>query len=116
MQAQPVALAQEVVGLAAHDFPLGLPGLLLELGLLLLDPAQPGNDSHAKLRSQVVPQVEEEEESLTGGAVCWEEERQGQTVRRRWVPWSKLLLKVFGVDAFQCPQCDGQMQHIAYTS
>jgi hypothetical protein len=62
---------------------------------------------NAKLRSQVVPQVEEEEESLTGGAVCWEEERQSRTVRRRWVAWAKLLLKVFGVDMFQCPQCGG---------
>ena len=69
---------------------------------------------NAKLRSQVVPEVEEEEESRTGGAVCWEEERKGQTVRCRWVPWAKLLLKVFGSDVFQCSQCDGRMQRIAY--
>ena len=62
-----------------------------------------------------MPGIEEEEESLTGGAVCWEEERKGQTVRRRWVPWAKLLLKVFGSDVFQCSQCDGRMQRIAYT-
>jgi Putative transposase len=71
---------------------------------------------NAKLRSRVVPQAEkeEEEESLTSNAVCWEEEQKGQTVRRRWVPWAKLLLKVFGVDVFQCPRCDGRMQRIAF--
>jgi hypothetical protein len=68
----------------------------------------------ATLRPKVVPQVEEPEDTLTGGAVCWEEKRTGQTVRRRWVPWAKLLLRVFGVDVFDCPNCHGRMQRIAW--
>jgi len=35
-------------------------------------------------------------------------------VRRRWVPWARLLLKVFGVDVFACPKCEGRMQRIAF--
>lgn len=70
---------------------------------------------NAKLRPLVVPEAPEKEEaSLTGGACCHEEERRGQSVRRRWVPWAKQLLKVFAVDVFQCPTCDGRMQRIAW--
>ena len=69
---------------------------------------------NAKLRSKVVSQVEESEETLTGGAVCWEESRSGKTVRRRWVPWAKLLLRTFGIDVFDCPNCHGRMQRIAW--
>ncbi len=46
--------------------------------------------------------------------MCWEEERKGQTVRRRRVPWAKLLLYVFGVYVFACPNCHGRMQRIAW--
>lgn len=73
----------------------------------------PAGDTE-RLRSKVVPQVEESEETLTVGAVCWEESRSGKTVRRRWVPWAKLLLRTFGVDVFDCPTCHGRMQRIAW--
>ena len=32
------------MGLTAHSFPLGLPGLLLEHGLLALNPSQPDHN------------------------------------------------------------------------
>jgi len=35
-------------------------------------------------------------------------------VRRRWVAWAKLLLRVYGVDVFDCPNCHGRMQRIAW--
>jgi hypothetical protein len=69
---------------------------------------------NAKLRPLVVPEAPEEEETLSGGACCYEEERKGRTVRRRWVPWAELLLKVFAIDAFECPKCEGRMQRIAF--
>ena len=56
----------------------------------------------ARLRPKVVPKVEEPEDTLTGGAVCWEEKRTGQTVRRRWVPWAKLLLRVLTQAILAC--------------
>jgi hypothetical protein len=67
-----------------------------------------------RLRSKVVPQVEESEETPTGGAICWGESRSGKTVRHRWVPWAKLLLHTFGIDVFDCPKCHGRMQRIAW--
>jgi hypothetical protein len=30
------------------------------------------------------------------------------------VPWAKLLLKVFGVDVFRCPECEGRMHCITW--
>ncbi len=41
------------------------------------------------------------------------ENRNGRTIRRRWVPWAQLLLKVFSVDVMVCPRCDRRMQRIA---
>lgn len=40
--------------------------------------------------------------------------RTGRTIRRRWIPWAELLLKVFAVDVFDCPQCHGRMQRIVW--
>ena len=45
---------------------------------------------------------------------CEEETRSGRTIRRRWIPWATLLLKVFAVDVFDCPQCHSRMQRIAW--
>ncbi len=49
-----------------------------------------------------------------GFCPCYAEERKGRTVCRRWVPWATLLLRVFGVDVFACPKCEGRMQRIAF--
>ena len=69
---------------------------------------------NAKLRRQVVPEPPEDPESdPCGGSVAYRETRNGRTIRRRWVPWAQLLLKVFGVDVWACPKCDGRMQRIA---
>ena len=48
-----------------------------------------------------------------GHNVAYSETRNGKTIRRRWVPWAQLLLKVFSVDVMVCPKFDGRMQRIA---
>jgi hypothetical protein len=69
---------------------------------------------NAKLRKFVVPQPPEDDERGCGRSVAWEETRQGKTIRRRWIPWAELLLKVFAVDVFDCPDCHSRMQRIAW--
>jgi hypothetical protein len=71
---------------------------------------------NAKLRSKVVPQVDDNdaEHQLCGGAVCYEETKTSKTIRRRWVPWATLLLRVFAIDVFDCPSCHGRLQRIAW--
>ncbi len=69
---------------------------------------------NARHRRYVVPAPPEEEEKGGGHSVAWEETRQGKTIRRRWVPWAELLLKVFAVDVFDCPDCHSRMQRIAW--
>ena len=69
---------------------------------------------NAKLRRQVVPEPPEDpDQDPCGGSVAYRETRNGRTIRRRWVPWAQLLLKVFAVDAMVCPRCDGRMQRVA---
>ncbi|MFN8010393.1 MAG: hypothetical protein U0P81_03215 [Holophagaceae bacterium] len=46
--------------------------------------------------------------------MAYEEVGRGKTVRRRWIPRAKLLLKDFAVDFFDCPACPGRMQQIAF--
>lgn len=69
---------------------------------------------NAKLRRFIVPEAPEEEDRGCGHSVAYEETRSGKTIRRRWIPWAELLLKVFAVDVFDCPECHGRMQRIAW--
>jgi len=70
---------------------------------------------HAKLRKFVVPEGPPEgEDDPCGHSVAYVETRNGKTIRRRWVPWATLLLKVFAIDVLACPKCDGRMQRIAW--
>ncbi len=69
---------------------------------------------NAKLRKQVVPEAPEiPEDDPCGHSVAYAETRNGRTIRRRWVPWAQLLLKVFAVDVMVCPRCDSRLQRIA---
>ena len=69
---------------------------------------------HAKLRKQVVPEAPADPDlDPCGHSVAYAETRNGKTIRRRWVPWVQLLLKVFSVDVMACPKCDSRMQRIA---
>ena len=69
---------------------------------------------NARLRKQVVPEAPEDPDAdPCGHSVAYSETRNGRTIRRRWVPWAQLLLKVFSVDVLVCPRCDGRMQRIA---
>jgi hypothetical protein len=69
---------------------------------------------NAKLRKFVVPEAPPEGvEDPCGHSVAYTETRNGRTIRRRWVPWATLLLKVFAIDVLACPKCDGRMQRIA---
>ena len=62
----------------------------------------------------MVPEAPEEAElDPCGHSVAYSEARNGRTIRRRWVPWAQLLLKVFSVDVMVCPRCDSRMQRIA---
>jgi hypothetical protein len=70
---------------------------------------------HAKLRKFVVPEAPSEgDDDPCGHSVAYTETRNGKTIRRRWVPWATLLLKVFAIDVLACPKCDGRMQRIAW--
>jgi len=69
---------------------------------------------NARLRKQVVPEAPEEADlDPCGHSVAYSETRNGRTIRRRWVPWAQLLLKVFAVDVMVCSRCDSRMQRIA---
>jgi len=68
---------------------------------------------HAKIRSRIVPEPPDEDRGC-GHSVVYQETRTGKTIRRRWVPWAELLLKVFQVDVFDCPECHGRMARIAW--
>ncbi len=60
---------------------------------------------NARLRKQVVPEPPEDaDQDLCGHSVAYQETRKGHTIRRRWVPWAQLLLKVFSVDVMVCPK------------
>ncbi len=50
---------------------------------------------------------------LAMASLAFTETRNGRTIRRRWVPWDQLLLKVFAVNVLVCPRCDGRLQRIA---
>jgi hypothetical protein len=72
---------------------------------------------NAKLRKFVVPEPPPEgEDDPCGHSVAYTETRNGRTIRRRWVPWATLLLRVFAIDVLSCPKCDGRMQRIAWTN
>lgn len=69
---------------------------------------------NAKLRGLVVPEPPDEgADDPCGQSVAYAETRNGRTIRRRWVPWAQLLLKVFSVDVMACPRCESRMQRIA---
>ncbi len=68
----------------------------------------------AKLRKQIVPMPPENPDlDPCGHSVVYEQTTVGKTIRRRWIPWATLLLKVFAVDVLACPKCDSRMQRIA---
>ena len=69
---------------------------------------------NARLRRQVVPEAPEEAGlNPYGHSVASAKTRNGKTIRRRWVPWGQLLLKVFSVDVMVCPHCESRMQRMA---
>jgi len=36
-------------------------------------------------------------------ATAYEQITTGKTIRRRWIPWATMLLRVFAVDVLACP-------------
>ena len=68
----------------------------------------------SSLRRLIVPEAPEDDDRGCGHSVAYEETRTSKTIRRRWIPWAELLLKVFAVDVFDCPQCHSRMQRIAW--
>ena len=69
---------------------------------------------NARLRKLVVPEAPEENEDPCGHSIAYEQTSSGKTIRRRWIPWATLLLKVFAVDVMACPNCASRMQRIAF--
>lgn len=68
----------------------------------------------AKLRKQVIPAPREgPDQDPCGHSVAYEQTSAGKSIRRRWIPWATLLMKVFSVDVMACPRCDSRMQRIA---
>jgi len=71
---------------------------------------------NAKLRRFVVPKPPENEDTdPCGRSIAFEQTTTGSSVRRRWVPWAAMLLRVFAIDVLACPLCPGRMQRIAWT-
>jgi hypothetical protein len=69
---------------------------------------------NARLRKQVVPEAPDDSElDHCGHSVAYTETRNGKTIRRRWVPWAQLLLKVFAIEVMACPRCDSRRQRSA---
>ncbi len=65
---------------------------------------------NAKLRRLVVPEPPENEETnLCGHSIAYEQTTTGRSVRKRWIPWATLPLRVFAIDVLACPQCQGRM-------
>ncbi len=70
---------------------------------------------NAKMRKFVVPEAPAEEDAdPCGHSIAYEQTTTGKTIRRRWIPWATMLLKVFAVDVLACPKCDSRMQRIAW--
>lgn len=70
---------------------------------------------NAKLRRLVVPEPPETEDTDPyGHSIAYEQTTTGRSVRRRWIPWATMLLKVFAIDVRARPQCQGRMQRIAW--
>ncbi len=71
---------------------------------------------NAKLRPLIVPAPPDAEESSgdpCDHSVAWEQTSTGRTIRRTWVPWATLLMRVLAVDVLECPKCENRMQRIA---
>jgi len=58
--------------------------------------------SHARLRSQVVPQAPTEATAT--------EESEKPARKSKYIPWAKLLRRTFLVDVLECPKCKGRMK------
>ena len=71
---------------------------------------------NAKLHKFVVPAPPENEDTdPCGHSISYEQTTTGRSVRRQWIPWETMLLRVFAIDVLACPQCQGRMQRIGWT-
>lgn len=71
---------------------------------------------NARLRRLIVPvppDAEHGSDDPCGHSVAWEQTSTGRTIRRTWVPWATLLMRVFAIDVLECPKCASRMQRIA---
>ncbi len=70
---------------------------------------------NAKLRRLVVPAPPADDgNDPCGHSIAYEQTTTGRSVRRRWIPWATMLLRVFAIDVLACPHCQGRMQRIAW--
>ena len=70
---------------------------------------------NAKLRKLVVPEAPvDEDQDPCGHSIAYEQITTGKTIRRRWVPWATMLLRVFAVDVLARAKCDSRMPRIAW--
>ena len=65
---------------------------------------------NAKLRSQIIPQPPEDS---TDGDVKDTEAMACTGVRKQYIPWARLLKRVFGIDIEICPHCQGELKIVA---
>ena len=65
---------------------------------------------NAKLRKFVVPEAPENEDAdPCGHSIAYEQMTNGKTIRRRWIPWATMLLKVFAVGVLAFTDCQGRI-------
>ena len=67
---------------------------------------------NAKWRSQVVPRGSEPVDQQADHA-GEEEDSEKKSGAGRYIPWSRLLRRVFNLDMECCPNCGGQVKVIA---
>jgi len=80
------------------------------MGAMSLEPHHGVLAPNAKLRSQIIPQLPQDntdEETKDAGVVAC------VGIRKQYMPWARLLKRVFNIDIEQCPHCDGKMKIIA---
>lgn len=68
---------------------------------------------HAKIRSQIVPKKEEEEQATSPPSAITDAQTENKPRKSRRIAWAELLARVFAIDMTHCLECGGDLKPIA---
>jgi Putative transposase len=68
---------------------------------------------HAKWRSKVVPQAQDNAKALSATPTATDSQEPPEHGRPMRLGWAKLLKRVFNLDLTHCPHCGGQLRIVA---